>query len=78
MVDRYLISIQAFITCAMLGFALYMYAVVGGPAADSIGSMIVGGVMTHWFKESSAIARRAASADTVNVTGDEVTVEESQ
>lgn len=69
--DRYLITVQAVVTLALMGFALYMYSVVGGSGADSIGSLIVGAVITHWFKESSTIARKAAN---VAVEGEEVTV----
>lgn len=73
--DRYLITVQAIVTLALMGFALFMYTVVGGPGADSIGSLIVGAVVTHWFKESSQIARKVA---TVEVEGDQVNVEGSR
>lgn len=69
--DRYLITVQAIVTLALMGFALFMYTVVGGPGADSIGSLIVGAVVTHWFKESSQIARKAA----VEIESEDVTVQ---
>lgn len=72
--DRYLITVQAVVTLALMGFALFMYTVVGGPGADSIGSLIVGAVVTHWFKESSTIARKASA--TVEVQEGDITVEE--
>lgn len=62
--DRYLITVQAIVTLALMGFALFMYTVVGGAGADSIGSLIVGAVVTHWFKESAQIARTAAGETT--------------
>lgn len=73
--DRYLITVQAVVTLALMGFALFMYTAVGGAGADTIGSMIVGAVITHWFKESSSIGRKAAGA-TVEVGQGDVTVQE--
>ena len=78
--DRYLITVQALITLAMLGFAWGMYSVIGGPAADTVGTLVVGGIMAHWFKESSAIGRsvvqKRQKTDVVNVEGDDVVVSE--
>lgn len=73
--DRYLITVQAVVTVALMGFALFMYTVVGGAGADQMGALIVGAVITHWFKESATIARKAAS---IEVEGDDVTVAEKK
>ncbi len=70
--------IQGLITLALLGFALYMYAVVGGPSADTIASLVVGGVMTHWFKESAQIARTAQKTENVDITTETATISEEK
>lgn len=75
--DRYLITVQAIVTLALMGFALFMYTAVGGPGADSIGSLIVGAVVTHWFKESAQIARSASSTKDMNVEAEHVDVKQS-
>lgn len=77
--DRYLITVQAIVTLALMGFALFMYTVVGGAGADTIGSLIVGAVVTHWFKESSTIARSSASTmKDMNVEAEQVDVHEKR
>lgn len=74
MTDRYLITVQALITLALLAFSIFMYQVVGGAGADSVGTLIVGAVITHWFKESAQIAR---NSKTVEIEGEEVNVQEA-
>ena len=77
MTDRFALAIQALVTVVLVAFAASLYFVANSNSADTMGALIVGGVMAHWFKESSTIARRAVTGgDTVNVQGEDVTVTE--
>lgn len=73
--DRYLITVQAVVTVVLLGFAGAVYLVGDSTSASVLSTAITTGVMTHWFKESSTIARK--SATTVEVGEGDVTVEEA-
>lgn len=70
--DRYLITVQAIVTVVLLGFAGVVYLVGDSTTASVLATAITTGVMTHWFKESSTLARKAA---TIEVEGDDVNVE---
>lgn len=73
--DRYLITVQAVVTVVLLAFAGLIYLVGDSTTASVLATAITTGVMTHWFKESSTIARKAST--TVEVAEGDVTVEEA-
>lgn len=68
--NRFQMIVQAVVTIGMLGFAFVME-----PKAPGVASVVVGGVMAHWFKEAGHFGRQA-KADNVQVQGDDVTVTE--
>lgn len=72
--DRYLITVQAVVTCVLLAFAGGVFLLGDSQTASVLSTAIVSGVMTHWFKESSTIARKASA--TVEVQEGDITVEE--
>lgn len=63
MTDRFGMTVQAVVTLTLLGFAYLMES-----KAPGVSSMVVGAVLTHWFKEASAYGRRAANAGTETTT----------
>lgn len=58
MTDRFALGVQAAVTVAFLSFAAALFFVADSTTANTLATVITTATITHWFKESSTIARR--------------------
>lgn len=61
--DRYVLVVQAVLTVVFLGFAAALFFIADSATANTMATVIVTATLTHWFKESSTIARKAATSN---------------